>query len=239
MSLPRSRFISCLLAGACALAAPAVAWAQAYPERPVKLVIPFAPGGATDILGRLLATAMAERLGQPMVVENWPGAGTVVAASLVAKAPADGYTLLLGANTTLTMNPAIRTNLPYDPVRSFTPIGIRFRPLTPTEIAERDAERAEELLGLLGLGEGRERFAAACSYGMRKKTAFAMALLHRPKLLLLDEPFEGLDPASCENVLALLLRATRTRLMQSRVASSALSVALGFSTLSAESSELS
>ena len=68
-------------------------------------------------------------------------------------------------------------------------------------------ERAEELLGLLGLGEGRERFAAACSYGMRKKTAFAMALLHRPKLLLLDEPFEGLDPASCENVLALLLRA--------------------------------
>ena len=124
MSLPRSRFISCLLAGACVLAAPAVAWAQAYPERPVKLVIPFAPGGATDILGRLLATALGERLGQPMVVENRPGAGTVVAASLVAKAPADGYTLLLGANTTLTMNPAIRTNLPYDPVRSFTPIGM-------------------------------------------------------------------------------------------------------------------
>lgn len=124
MPLLRSRFISCLLAGACALAAPAVAWAQAYPERPVKLVIPFAPGGATDILGRLLATALGERLGQPMVVENRPGAGTVVAASLVAKAPADGYTLLLGANTTLTMNPAIRTNLPYDPVRSFTPIGM-------------------------------------------------------------------------------------------------------------------
>lgn len=125
MSLPRSRFVSCLLASAFVLAAPAVSWAQqTYPDRPVKLVIPFAPGGATDILGRLLATAMGERLGQPMVVENRPGAGTVVAASLVAKAPADGYTLLLGANTTLTMNPAIRTNLPYDPVRSFTPIGM-------------------------------------------------------------------------------------------------------------------
>ncbi len=125
MSLPRSRFLSCLVAGAAVLAVPAVALAQqGYPDRPIKLVVPFAPGGATDILGRLLATAMGERLGQPMVVENKPGAGTVVAASIVAKAPADGYTLLLGANTTLTLNPAIRTNLPYDPVRSFTPIGL-------------------------------------------------------------------------------------------------------------------
>ncbi len=69
------------------------------------------------------------------------------------------------------------------------------------------ALRAGELLGLLGLEEGRGRFAAACSYGMRKKTALAMAMLHAPRLLLLDEPFEGLDPASCENVLALLRRA--------------------------------
>ena len=120
----RSRFVSRLLAGALALAMSALALAQNYPDRPVKLIVPFAPGGATDILGRLLATALGERLGQPMVVENKPGAGTVVAASLVAKAPADGYTLLLGANTTLTLNPAIRTNLPYDPVRSFTPLGL-------------------------------------------------------------------------------------------------------------------
>lgn len=121
----RSRFLaSTLLLGALALTGPAAVWAQAYPDRPVKLVIPFAPGGATDILGRLLATALGERLGQPMVVENKPGAGTVVAASMVAKAPADGYTLLLGANTTLTLNPAIRNNLPYDPLRSFTPLGL-------------------------------------------------------------------------------------------------------------------
>ncbi|MBM3760633.1 MAG: ABC transporter ATP-binding protein [Acidobacteria bacterium] len=64
--------------------------------------------------------------------------------------------------------------------------------------------RIEELLELLGLAEGRGRFAAACSYGMRKKTALALAVLHAPKLLILDEPFEGLDPASCETVLALL-----------------------------------
>ncbi|WP_353175311.1 Bug family tripartite tricarboxylate transporter substrate binding protein [Delftia acidovorans] len=125
MALSRSRFLSCLMAGATALALPAAkAQPQSYPDRPIKLVVPFAPGGATDILGRLLATSLGERLGQPVVVENRPGAGTVVAGALVAKAPPDGYTLLLGASTTLTLNPAIRNPLPYDPLRSFTPLGL-------------------------------------------------------------------------------------------------------------------
>ncbi|MDH0772725.1 tripartite tricarboxylate transporter substrate binding protein [Delftia tsuruhatensis] len=125
MALSRSRFLSCLMAGAATLALPfAHAQAQSYPDRPIKLVVPFAPGGATDILGRLLATSLGERLGQPVVVENRPGAGTVVAGALVAKAPPDGYTLLLGASTTLTLNPVIRNPLPYDPLRSFTPLGL-------------------------------------------------------------------------------------------------------------------
>lgn len=121
--LTRTRFLACLAAGAAALAAPA-AFAQGYPDRPIKLIVPFAPGGATDILGRLLATGLTERLGQPVIVENRPGAGTVVAGSLVAKAQPDGYTLFLGASTTLTHNPAIRASLPYDPLRSFTPLGL-------------------------------------------------------------------------------------------------------------------
>ncbi|MDR6729004.1 Bug family tripartite tricarboxylate transporter substrate binding protein [Delftia lacustris] len=125
MALSRSRFLSCLMAGAAVLALPlAHAQAQSYPDRPIKLVVPFAPGGATDILGRLLATSLGERLGQPVVVENRPGAGTVVAGALVAKAPPDGYTLLLGASTTLTLNHVIRNPLPYDPLRSFTPLGL-------------------------------------------------------------------------------------------------------------------
>lgn len=119
------RFLECLLA-ACALAAASTgAFAQAgYPARPIKLLVPFAPGGATDVLGRMLALGLGEKLGQPVVVENKPGASTVIAASIVAKAPPDGYTLLLGSSTTLTLNPAIRQSLPYDPVRSFTPIGM-------------------------------------------------------------------------------------------------------------------
>lgn len=123
MALRRSLFMSCLVAS-CASALCAGAFAQTYPDHPIRLVVPFAPGGATDILGRLLATAMSEKLGQPVVVENKPGAATVVAAAAVAKAPPDGYTLLLGASTTLTLNPAVRPNLAYDPVTSFTPIGL-------------------------------------------------------------------------------------------------------------------
>lgn len=100
-------------------------WAQTtYPDKPVKLVIPFAAGGATDVLGRLLAVSMQEKLGQAVVVENKPGAGTVLAASLVAKAPADGYTLLLASNSTVVLNPLIREKLGYHPVNSFVPLGM-------------------------------------------------------------------------------------------------------------------
>ncbi|MFC5522061.1 Bug family tripartite tricarboxylate transporter substrate binding protein [Polaromonas jejuensis] len=123
MALRRSLIMSCLAAG-CASVLCTGALAQAYPDHPIRLVVPFAPGGATDILARLLATAMGDKLGQTMIVENRPGAATVVAASAVAKAPPDGYTLLLGASTTLTLNPALRSNLGYDSVASFTPIGL-------------------------------------------------------------------------------------------------------------------
>ena len=97
--------------------------AQSYPDRPIKLIVPFAPGGATDILGRLLAVALTDKLGQAVIVENKPGAGTALAAAAVAKLPADGYNLLLASSSTLTLNPVVRQNLGYDPVTSFTPIG--------------------------------------------------------------------------------------------------------------------
>lgn len=124
-TISRRPLLAGLLAGCALTAASVSAFAQdGYPARPIKLLIPFAPGGATDMLGRMLAVGLGEKLGQPVVVENKPGAGTVVAAAMAAKAPPDGYTLLLGASTTLTLNPAIRHPLPYDPVRSFTPIGM-------------------------------------------------------------------------------------------------------------------
>ena len=118
------------LAAACTLAlgavAPALA-ADAFPSRPITVVIPFPPGGATDVLGRVIGQKLGDTLGQTVVVENRAGAGTIIGASYVAKAAPDGYTVLVSSGTTFTVNPAIRNNLPYDPVKSFDPIGIAGR----------------------------------------------------------------------------------------------------------------
>jgi tripartite-type tricarboxylate transporter receptor subunit TctC len=98
--------------------------AQGYPSKPVQLVIPFPPGGATDIAGRLVAKKLGERLGQPVVIDNRPGAGTIVGAAFVAKAAPDGYTLLISSGSTFTVNPALMPKLPYDPIKSFEPVGM-------------------------------------------------------------------------------------------------------------------
>ncbi|HYX66354.1 MAG TPA: tripartite tricarboxylate transporter substrate binding protein [Burkholderiales bacterium] len=107
-----------------ALALPGSRVLAAYPERPIKLVVPFAPGGNADIVGRLVAEGMAQALGQPMIVENRAGAGGGVGAAEVARAAPDGYTLLSGSNGPLTVNPFVQSNLSYDPLKDFLPIGL-------------------------------------------------------------------------------------------------------------------
>jgi len=94
VSLSRRRFLS-LTASVAALTVPQSTWAQAYPNRPVRLIVGFAPGGGNDIVARLMGQWLSERLGQPFIVENRPGAGTNIAAEAVVNAPPDGYTLLL------------------------------------------------------------------------------------------------------------------------------------------------
>jgi tripartite-type tricarboxylate transporter receptor subunit TctC len=96
--------------------------AQQYPVRPVKLIVPYAPGGFSDVLGRTVAQWLMQNLGQPFVVENKPGAATIIGVDAAAKSPADGYTLLL-ATGALTINPHLFSKLPYDAERDFAPIG--------------------------------------------------------------------------------------------------------------------
>lgn len=107
-----------------ALALPAGPAAAAYPERPVRLVVPFAPGGNADIMARLVGEGMANALGQPVVVENRAGAGGSVGAEQVARAAPDGYTLLTGSNGPLTVNPFVQAKLAYDPLKDFAPVGL-------------------------------------------------------------------------------------------------------------------
>src|SRR5437660_3236595 len=109
------------LAMSCALPAGAAAQGT-YPAKPVTIVVPASPGGVTDMLGRTLAQRFTEAWGQQALVENKPGANNQIAAEYVTKAAPDGYTLLIGPETTFVVNPSLYPKLPYDPVKGFTPI---------------------------------------------------------------------------------------------------------------------
>ena len=98
--------------------------AQRYPEKPVRMVVPFQPGGGSDTVGRALARGMSERLGQQVVVENRVGAAGSIGAEFAARAPADGYTILLGSTSELTQYPVVNPKIRYDPVRDFVPVGL-------------------------------------------------------------------------------------------------------------------
>ncbi len=117
-------FLKRLLAATfCATVLVTAAAAQgAYPNKPVKIVVGFAPGGAADVLTRIIATGLGKQLGQQVIVENKPGAEGILSAQAVQHAPADGYTLLMGTNTAMVSVPALRPNPPYDPFKAFTPI---------------------------------------------------------------------------------------------------------------------
>lgn len=115
---------SALVCVALALTAPPVVAQPAYPAKPVRIVVPYAPGGANDVIGRIVADELTRRLGQTVLVENRPGASTAIGAELVAKAPPDGYTLLGSSLTTFALLPNIRPKLPYDALRDFEPVSL-------------------------------------------------------------------------------------------------------------------
>ena len=119
MPISRRKF---LLASALSLpvARPRAARAAAWPSRPIRLVVTFPPGGASDIAARIIAPVLAQRLGQPVVIENRPGAGSTIGASLVAQAPADGYTLLMSNSAPLSISPALMQQGGYDALASFS-----------------------------------------------------------------------------------------------------------------------
>ncbi len=111
-----------LQSAASAAAVPSLAWAQAYPAKAVRLVVPFPAGGATDLFARVLSLKMGDKLGQSVVVENRPGAGGTIGSDLVAKSVADGYTLLLATSSTHSIGPALNPKMPYDAQADFTPV---------------------------------------------------------------------------------------------------------------------
>jgi tripartite-type tricarboxylate transporter receptor subunit TctC len=150
-----SGFISFLSAGlaASALLATGVAHAQAYPNKPVKVIVPFAAGSATDQIGRFFAAKMAESLGQPFVIENRPGANGMIGADAVAKAPADGYTILFGTNSTNAALKSLVKKLPYDQDTAFTPVG--YQGAVPLVIAVNNEFPAKNLKEFIAQAKAR------------------------------------------------------------------------------------
>src|SRR4051812_30649173 len=143
------------------IVAPAAAQdAQNFPNRPIRIIVPFPAGGPTDILTRIVAQKMTEDWGQPVIVENRPGADTAIGAVQVAKAAPDGYTLLAPMDTTLVMNPATKTSLPYDPFKDFTPITLAAK--NTSLLTVRAADGPKSIPELIALGKAK---AGKMNYG--------------------------------------------------------------------------
>ncbi|HEY6631727.1 MAG TPA: tripartite tricarboxylate transporter substrate-binding protein [Rhizobiaceae bacterium] len=116
------RAVAVIVSGLLALAAPAIA-EEGYPSRPITMIVPFAPGGSTDVIGRVVAEGLRQVLGQPVVVENRAGAGGSMGTAAIARATPDGYTIGIGTASTLAINPAVYSNLSFDVLGDLTPVG--------------------------------------------------------------------------------------------------------------------
>jgi tripartite-type tricarboxylate transporter receptor subunit TctC len=112
------------IAALCAVLFSSAAFAQGYPNKIVRIIVPFAAGGPADLLGRIIADEMSKDFGQQVIVENHPGANTIIGAQQVAKADPDGYTVLMAIDGTLVMNPYLYSKLPYDPFKDFAPVSL-------------------------------------------------------------------------------------------------------------------
>jgi tripartite-type tricarboxylate transporter receptor subunit TctC len=113
-----------LIIAMCAVLAFGAVQAQSYPSKPIRFIVPFPPGGGNDLVARELAQYLAEPLGQPVIVDNRPGASTIIGTELAAKAAPDGHTIFMGNNSTLAINPNLYRKLPYDAVKDFAPVSL-------------------------------------------------------------------------------------------------------------------
>ncbi len=176
------------------------AQAQDYPNRPVRLVVPYPPGGATDVIGRVMAQKLSSHLGQQVVVENRAGAGGNLGAGVVAKSPADGYTLLMGALTSHSINAALSpATTPFDLQKSFAPIAIVGR--VPLVFVVNPGVKANTLAELIALAKAKPGSLAFASSGNGSPQHLAMEMFKRMAGVdVLHVPYKGSGPAMVDLV---------------------------------------
>lgn len=184
-----SRWLIATAVLACAQAAFA-----AFPDKPVTLVVPYPPGGATDTLARIMAKGMGQHLKQTVIVENKAGAGTAIGAGAVAQAPADGYTLLISSNTTFTINPGLKSRLPYDPLKSFEAIGILGS--SPLVLLANPSVPARSVAELVALAKAQPGKLAYGSFGNGTTSHFAGEMFKVVAgVQITHVPYKGSAPA--------------------------------------------
>lgn len=181
--------VAALLALGCMAAS-----AQGYPNHPIRMVVPFAPGGGADLVARAVATPLAIRLGQPVIVDNKPGAGGTLGADFVAKAPADGYTVLYTTPGPQFTNPFLMAKLPYDPVRDLVPVSeVAVVPSVLVVNKSIPATNLKELMQYARANPGKLTFASA---GIGSSSHLAGELLkYTAKVDMVHVPYRGTGPA--------------------------------------------
>jgi len=184
-----------LLAAALLALTTALAQAPAYPTKPVRLVVPFSPGGASDLTARTLAQKMGESMGQSIVVDNKPGANGVLGIDLVAKSQPDGYTILLTDRGSLTVNPSLYVKLPYDPVKDFSYIGIATDgPYVLVANPKLNVKTVQELVALSKSKPGTINYS---SFGVGSMAQLNLeAFNQRMGTDMLHVPYKGAAPAA-------------------------------------------
>ena len=161
-------------AAAAVFAIASSAAAQGYPSKPVRLIVPFAPGSGTDVMARMIADDLRMQLGRPFIVDNRPGAQGQIAAEMAAKSPPDGYTLFVTTNTTHSANPSLFRKLPYDPVKDFQPVLlIAETPFLLVVRADHPAKSVKELVAWLKANPGQANFGYGNSTGQISGASFA------------------------------------------------------------------
>jgi tripartite-type tricarboxylate transporter receptor subunit TctC len=172
----------------------ASAAAQAWPAKPIRLMVPFPPGGSTDIVARIVAQKLSERLGQPVIIENRGGAGGTLGTAVAAKAAPDGYTLTVASTSTHVVAPSVYTKLDYDPVKDFAPVSLMaVSPYLLVVTPSLPAKTLQELIALAKKQPGKLNYASA---GIGSTTHLAMEMLKSVSgTYMLHIPYNGNGPA--------------------------------------------
>ena len=199
MTAPSRRTLLLGLAGAAATAPLRAARAAAYPERPITLIVPFAPGGSTDILARIVADHLSRALGQPVIVENRSGASGNIGTAVVARAAADGYTLLFNTMSVHTMNHALFAEMPFDAVNDFAPITL-LAYVTNT-MAVNPAVPAETVRDFIVYAKANPAKIAYASAGVGSTNHLCGALFEKmAQVSMVHVPYRGGAPAVADTV---------------------------------------